>query len=164
MDKKTFSLELCVQFLVFFFIYMSQVIKQANFRRIKLEKKRLIRLKQRIIQQRSRIYRFRSLMQRHKLFMCLLINITLRSVNRESSIRRTVSSWVHASPRFPSIIDVNNTCIFAAKHAQLQFHFYKDRSRSISAFTLEERSIQKRLIFLKLPLELDFLSPIEDRS
>lgn len=41
------------------------------------------------------------------------------------------------------------------------FSFDKDRSRSIIAFILEERLIQKRSLFLKLPLEMNFLSLIE---
>jgi hypothetical protein len=40
-------LELRVQLLIFFFMYMSQVIKCANSRRVKLEKERLLRLKRR---------------------------------------------------------------------------------------------------------------------
>jgi hypothetical protein len=77
-------LELRVQLLIFFFMYMSQVIKCANSQRIKLEKERLVRLKRRKIQQRCRINRFKKLILRHrKLFFCILMNLTSHTVNRE---------------------------------------------------------------------------------
>jgi hypothetical protein len=76
--------ELRVQLLIFFFMYMTQVIKCANSRRIKLEKERTVRLKRRKIQQRCRINRFKKLMlRRRKLFFCILMNLTSHSVNRE---------------------------------------------------------------------------------
>jgi hypothetical protein len=56
----------CSQLLIFFFMYMSQVIKCANSRRIKLEKERSVRLKRRKIQQRCRINRFKKLMLRRR--------------------------------------------------------------------------------------------------
>jgi hypothetical protein len=63
---------------------MSQVIKCANSRRIKLEKERLVHLKRRKIQQRCRINRFKKLMlRRRKFFFCILMNLTSHSVNRE---------------------------------------------------------------------------------
>ena len=77
-------------------------------------------------------------------------------------INRTVSSWGHASPLLFSIVEqmLIETRVIYRQTCATSVSFYKDRSRSILVFTLEERSIKKRLIFLKLPLEVDFLSPI----
>jgi hypothetical protein len=105
---------------------MSQVIKCANSRRIKLEKERLVCLKRRNIQQRCRINRFKKLMlRRQKLFFCILMNLTSHSVNREI--------WVT-----PRGTDIYNDILNWAPHdwyvnirmSQQTFNHICDQSRS----------------------------------
>jgi hypothetical protein len=105
---------------------MSQVIKCANSRRIKLEKERLVCLKRRNIRQRCRINRFKKLMlRRQKLFFCILMNLTSHSVNREI--------WVT-----PRGTDIYNDILNWAPHdwyvnirmSQQTFNHICDQSRS----------------------------------
>ena len=113
-----------MQLLIFFFMYMSQVIKCANSRRIKLKKERLVRLKRRKIQQRCLINRFKKLMlRRQKLFFCILMNLTSHSVNREI--------WV--KPRGTDIYnDILNwtSPVVNIRISQQTFNHICDQSRS----------------------------------